>query len=260
MGLPDGTKNADRPTRLPHWRGPKEATITKRDIRFDEPLYTIAEAARVIEVPPSTLASWTQGYVRDRPDRPAVIGEAVVTAFPAEGRAPSIPFVGLAEAMVLAAVRRSGVPMQRVRPALARLERELGISHALASRKLYTDGAELLFDFSADEIERDVVSSLVVVRNGQHVFVDVVREQLQRIEFGTDGYATLLHVPGYRSDVVCDPVRSFGRPIFARGGTRVDDVMARFQTGESIDELTEEFGVSVADIEDALRVASRRAA
>ncbi len=90
--------------------------------------------------------------------------------------------------------------------------------------------------------------------------VNVIREQLQRIEFGADGYANLIHVPGYRSEVVCDPLRSFGRPIFVYGGTRVDDVIARFQTGDSIEELTEKFGVSFADIEDALRVASRRAA
>ena len=234
--------------------------MTKRDIRFDEPLYTVAEAARVIDVPSCTLATWTKGYVSDRNNRPAAIGEAVVTAFPAEGRSPSIPFIGLAEAMVLAAVRQYGAPMQRVRLALAALEREMGIGHALASYQLYTDGAEVLYDFGADEVNLDVVPSLVVVRNGQHVFIDVVREQLQRMEFGADGYATLLRVPGYRSDVVCDPTRSFGRPIFVRGGARVDDVISRFQTGESIEELTKEFGVGVADVEDALRVASRRAA
>jgi uncharacterized protein (DUF433 family) len=211
-------------------------------------------------VPSSTLATWTKGYVRDRDDRPSVIGEAVVTAFPAEGRGPSIPFIGLAEAMVLAALRRSGVPMQRVRPAIAALEHEIGIGHALASRQLYTDGAEVLYDFNAEQVDVDVVASLVVVRNGQRVFVDAIREQLQRIEFGADGYANLIHVPGYRSEVVCDPLRSFGRPIFVHGGTRVDDVISRFQTGDSIKELTEEFGVSFADIEDALRVASRRAA
>ncbi len=234
--------------------------MTNEDIRFNKPLYTIAEAARVIEVPPSTLANWTKGYVRDRHDRPTLIGEGVVTAFPAGGRCPSIPFIGLAEAMVLAALRRSGVSMQRVRPALAALEREIGVAHALASRQLYTDGAEVLYDFSAEQVDVDVVASLVVVRNGQRVFVDVIREQLQRIEFGADGYANLIHVPGYRSEVVCDPLRSFGRPIFVRGGTRVDDVIARFQTGDSIEELTEEFGVAFTDIEDALRVASRRAA
>ena len=234
--------------------------MTGRDIRFDEPLYTVAEAARMIDVPPSTLATWTKGYLRDRAGRSPVIGEAVVTAFPAEGRSPSIPFVGLAEAVVLAAVRRSGVPMQRVRPALAALELEMHLRHALASQRLYSDGAEILYDFSADQIDPEVIKSLVVVRNGQRVFVDVVREQLQRIEYAADGYANMIRIPAYRSNVLCDPTRSFGRAIFARGGTQVDDVIARFHSGESIEELTEEFGVSVSDIEDALRVASRRAA
>lgn len=229
-------------------------------MRFETPLYTVAEAARVIGVASSTLATWTKGYKRQRADRPTVVGEAVVTAFPAAGQQPSIPFVGLAEALVLAAVRRSGVPMQRVRPALAALEREMGIEHALASSRLYADGAEVLFDFGTSErVDPSVVEQLVVVRNGQRVFVEVVADYLQRIEYGTDGYATLIHAPGYR-DVVCDPHRSFGRPIFSRGGVRVDEVLARFQTGESIDELTGEFGVTVGDVEDALRVASRRAA
>ena len=58
-----------------------------------------------------------------------------------------IPFVGLAESMVLAAVRRSGVPMQRIPPALDAPEQEIGVEHALASRRLYSDGAELLFAY-----------------------------------------------------------------------------------------------------------------
>ena len=236
------------------------SALTDQDLRFEAPLYTVAEAARVIGVASSTLATWTKGYKRQRADRPTVQGEAVVTAFPATGQQPSIPFVGLAEALVLAAVHRSGVPMQRVRPALAALEREIGIDHALASSRLYTDGAEVLFDFGTSErVDPSVVKQLVVVRNGQRVFVEVVADYLQRIEYGTDGYATLIHVPGYR-DVVCDPYRSFGRPIFSRGGVRVDEVLARFQIGESIDALTAEFGVTVGDVEDALRVAFRRAA
>jgi hypothetical protein len=46
----------------------KEVSMKKNDIRFSEPLYTVAEAARVIDVPASTLATWTKGYVRDRDD------------------------------------------------------------------------------------------------------------------------------------------------------------------------------------------------
>ena len=34
--------------------------------RFSSPLYTVAEAARYLDVPASTLASWAKGYRRAR--------------------------------------------------------------------------------------------------------------------------------------------------------------------------------------------------
>lgn len=86
--------------------------MTERDsrLRFEVPLYTITEAARIVDVPVSTLTNWAQGYVRRFQDRPKVVGDPIVTYLEPEGpRRPSIPFVGLTEATVLAAVRRSGV-------------------------------------------------------------------------------------------------------------------------------------------------------
>ena len=162
------------------------------ETRFRTPLYTVAEAARIVNVPVSTLATWTRGYVRRFPDRPAVSGDAVVTHVSTVGpRQPSIPFVGLAEALVLAAVRRSGVSMHCVCPALRQLQEGLGVAHALAPQRLYTDGAELLFEYSdqhaADEDVR-LARNLVVARNGQRVFVVVIEAYLRRIEHGVDGF------------------------------------------------------------------------
>jgi uncharacterized protein (DUF433 family) len=217
-----------------------------------------------VAVPASTLATWAKGYGRRSADRADVAGQPIVTWLPsARPHEPSIPFVGLAEALVLAAVRRSGVPLQRVRPALAHLQREIGVDHALASRRLYTDGAEVLFDYgeAGADVTRDDVRYLVVVRSGQRVFTDVVQDYLRRIEYADDGYARLIRVPGYqRAEVVADPERSFGSPIFERGGARVDDVLQRFWAGDSLDDLTREFGVPADQLEDVLRVASRRAA
>lgn len=225
----------------------------------------MAEAARIVDVPPSTLATWAKGYVRHFDARPDVVGSAVVTHLaPTQAGEPSIPFVGLAEALVLAAVRRSGVAMQRIRPALAGLQQEIGIEHALASQMLYTDGAELLFDYGdsrRDTAEGRSVLDLVVVRSGQRVFTEVIQAYLKRIEYGSDGYASLIHAPAYEhAKVVLDPTRAFGAPIFERGGARIDDVLQRFWAGESIDDLGGEFGVPAAELEDVLRVASRRAA
>ncbi|MFN0026453.1 MAG: DUF433 domain-containing protein [Acidimicrobiales bacterium] len=232
------------------------------DLRFAVPLYTVAEAARALDVPATTFATWVKGYVRHPVGRSEVRGAPVVTALPAAPGEASVPFVGLAEGLVLAAIRRAGVPLQRVRPALAVLQRELGVEHALASRRLYTDGAEVLFDYGVSSaVDAGFVAQLVVVRNGQRVFAAVVASYLQRVDYDpADGFAALIRLPAYAGEVVCDPRRSFGRPIFLRGGARVDDVLARFQTGESLDELSGEFGVPLADLEDALRAASRRAA
>ncbi len=240
--------------------------MTSNDpIRFSVPLYTVADAARIVGVPSSTLASWAQGYVRRFPNRPDVVGGPIITHLQSDGlRQPTIPFVGLAEALVLAAVRKSGVPMQRIRPALQQLQTDIGLEHALASRKLFTDGAELLFDYGEHHSGSEgaqLVRSLVVVRNGQRVFVEVVEAYLSRIEYAADGYAALIRVPVYEhACVVADPSRAFGLPIFERGGVRVDDVLERFWAGDPLDELSAEFGVPVEELEDVLRVASRRAA
>ena len=228
-------------------------------------MYTVADAARIVEVPASTLATWAKGYERRPEGRRKVVGEPVITYLePMRPKEPSIPFVGLAEALVLAAVRRSGVPMQRVRPALAALQREIGIEHALASRRLFTDGAELLFDYGERRratAEGRSALQLVVVRSGQRVFREVIEEYLRRIEYAADGYAKLIRVPAYEhARVVADPERAFGAPIFERGGARVDDVLERFWAGESLDDLSAEFGVPADALEDVVRVASRRAA
>jgi hypothetical protein len=92
--------------------------------------------------------------------------------------------------------------MQRIRPALAALEDEIDVAHALASQTLYTDGAELLFDYAdRHRTTSDGRSALelVVLRNGQRVFVPVIESYLRRIEYGADGYATVIHVPAYRT-------------------------------------------------------------
>lgn len=129
--------------------------------RFQTPLYTIAEASRHLGVPQPTLRRWAHGDAGARP--------AVVTAVPRQrARDPVIPFIGLAEALVLAAMRRSGVPLQRIRPALNRLSAEFGLDHALASRWLSTDGAEVVYDYARttdDPASARAARELVVVRN-----------------------------------------------------------------------------------------------
>lgn len=233
--------------------------------RFVDPLYTITEAADIVKAPATTLTTWACGYVRRPPGRPEVRGDPIITSVgePRWNR-PLIPFVGLTEATVLAAIRKSGVPMQRIRPALKKLQEGLGLRHALAHKRLYTDGAELLYDFSErhpNEQAGRAARRLVVIRNRQCVFTEVIDQYLQGFQYAEDGYVELFRVPAYRqAEVVVDPTRSSGAPIFVTGGYRVEDLVGRFLAGESVADLREEFGIPTNQIEDAIRVASRRAA
>jgi uncharacterized protein (DUF433 family) len=244
------------------WR---EAGVVGVD-RFVTLLYGIGEAAGYLSVPPSTLTTWAYGYERRqgteaRPYR----ADPIITAAQPERRGdPAVPFIGLAEAYTLAAFRNAGVPMQRVRPAVDALTRELGLEHALASRRLYTDGAEVLYDYAqheGDTPEGESARELVVVRNNQRVFSEVVEQYLQRVEFAGDGYAQLIRLPQYQvAEVTVDPDHAFGRPRFTRGGASVDDVIDLFRAGEPVDTVAEEFGLSRDEVEDAIRVIARATA
>lgn len=233
------------------------APVTATDDRFTVPLYSVVEAAHLIDVPVSTFRAWTHGYERRGRGYRTVSGEPIVTTLPRDAGV-SVTFVGLAEAYALAAIRRTGVPLQRIRPALQRLHEELGIEHVLASRSLYTDGAEVIYDFAesqGDTPEARSARDLVVVRNSQRVFNEIIDSYLSRVDFASDGWARRIHLPKYRSaDVIVDPLRSFGLPIFARGGVRLETILAAFKAGADIEDLTEEFGVPRDDLLSVLRV------
>lgn len=107
---------------------------TPEDLRFTGPLYTVSEAASYLGVPRSTFSSWLRVASTSAPQRPALNGRPLVTSI--EGSRLTVPFVGLAEGMVVAAFRDTGLPLARIRPALERLAGVCGPDHPLASERL----------------------------------------------------------------------------------------------------------------------------
>jgi uncharacterized protein (DUF433 family) len=171
-----------------------------------------------------------------------------------------VPFIGFAEAYVLSTFRKAGVPLQRIRPAVEMLSTTIGLDHALASKRLYTDGAEVLFDYASERGDGDLLE-LVVVRTGQHQFSELVREYLKRITYGSDGWASRVRLPAYdRAEVVVDPKIAFGLPLVVHGGARVEDLIDRFNAGDSIADIADDFGVPHEEVEDVVRGATRAAA
>jgi len=226
------------------------ACVTE-DRRFSQPLYTVAQTSRYVGMPVSTLATWAKGYTKHFPARPDVRQGPVVTSLPATPGQPCIPFVGLVEATVVQAFRETGLPLQRVRKAISVLADQGELDHALASSRLYTDGAQVLYDYAREEDDR-VLRLLTVVASGQRVFHEVITGYLKRISFD-DTWPTGLVLPITERDVLkVDPAVASGDPIFMHGGAPLSAVVSRRSAGESAKEIARDYEVPLEDVEDAL--------
>jgi uncharacterized protein (DUF433 family) len=174
-----------------------------------------------------------------------VHGEPLLTSVP--GDSLTIPFIGLAEGMVLAAFRETGLPLQRIRPALEKLAREHDLRYVLASRNLYTDGAQIFYDYAQAHGDKQL-RLLTVVLSGQRVFHEVIDRYLTRIEYD-GGWAARLTLPTTPDPLLlADPEISFGQPVFIHGGARLTDVLGRIKAGEDERTVAEDYGVPLDDL------------
>jgi uncharacterized protein (DUF433 family) len=235
-----------------------EALKTTDDaLRFEKPLYSISEAASYVGVPRSTFETWARGYVRHPRGRRPTQGNPLLTTVPGPGL--TIPFIGLAEGMVLAAFRDTGLPLQRIRPALERLRAEGELEHALASDRLYSDGAQVLYDYAREHGDKQL-RLLTVVVSGQAVFHQVIERYLKRITY-QGGWAARLVLPITEEPLLeVDPGRAFGQPVFLHGGSRLADVRNRIAAGEDEAAVAQDYGVPLEDVRAALAPASPAAA
>jgi uncharacterized protein (DUF433 family) len=147
--------------------------------------------------------------------------------------------------------------MQRIRPALAYLVRQLEIEHPLARRHLLTDGAEFHFRYLRRENQNELVALLNVSRGGQVVFDEVVERYLHPGGLGGRRLRRASLAGRSGGGVAVDPRRGFGQPIIARRGVRVEDVVHRLLAGEPKSVVADDFDLEPAEVEASERFKSR---
>ena len=216
------------------------------------PAYSIPEAAHYLQIPPSTLRSWTKGW-----RYPTRAGEKrsspLITPPAAPEQGPLLlSFVNVVEAHVLDAVRREHrITMPTVRDALTYLEVRLPSTHPLADRKFETDGIDLFIEQYGRLIN--------ISQDGQLAMRNVLQVYLTRIERDAAGAPVKLYLftRARQADepkvVVIDPYVSFGRPVLVGTGIPTAIIAERYKAGESMQALAEDYERPSRDIEEAIR-------
>ncbi len=219
-----------------------------------QPAYSITEAAAYLHLHPATLRSWLVGTTYGRGSRRRHF-EPVIRPAQTQGQI-FLSFINLVEAHVLSAIRRTHkIPLQRMRPIIERLKKEAGNDHPLATVKLAAMGKELFLD-SPD-------SPLVSLSHAdQTALREVLAAYLCRIECDAHGLPIRLYpfsstsdykVENDRRPIVINPQVAYGKPVLRGTAVRAELIVERWQAGESIDQLAEDYGRDRAEVEEALR-------
>jgi len=223
-------------------------SISASDVRT-MPLYSASEAARFLHLPVSTVRAWAFGQVYK------VRGEArrfdpVIAA--ADRQRRRLSFLNLVELLVLAAIRRTHmVSLAQVRTAMTYLRRRFPGPHPLAEHQFQTDGVNLFIEKFGQLLN--------ISRDGQIEMTELVKSYLRLVEWDASGVPFKLHLPGPRtpnsdsSAVVIDPRFGFGRPVLDGCGIRTEVIIERFQAGEAMSALAEDYGLDTHAIEEVIR-------
>jgi uncharacterized protein (DUF433 family) len=221
----------------------------------DFPTYSVPEAAHYLELPTTTVRSWTLGR-----RSPARGGQRTFPSIvrPADPTTPLLSFRNLVELHVLSAIRKDHrVKLRAVRKAIAYLRETFHTDHPLADRQMLTDGTELFIEQYGPFVSAS--------EGGPMALRQVMDLYLKRIRRDKLGIPVRLYpftrsrIEGAPESVVIDPRIQFGRPCLAGTGIPTAILIERYKAGDSLQDLSKDYGRPAHEIEEAIRYETRPA-
>jgi uncharacterized protein (DUF433 family) len=213
----------------------------------DQPAYTLAEAARYLKLPAATLRSWAIGRDYPAAGKTAHFRPLIHVASTAPTQ---LSFYNLIEAHVLRSLRvEHGVGIKEMRTAIRYAESTLRIERLLLHKDLHAHAGEVFLDKYGELLNLSASGQLAMRR--------LLAEHLKRVEWDQRQFPMRLYpfISGESSSnkpIAIDPTIAFGHPVVLRTGVSTNAIAERLDAGESVIELAEDYGLTAAEIEEAV--------
>jgi uncharacterized protein (DUF433 family) len=217
---------------------------------LNRPLFTLTEAARLLELPPRTLRNWLEGFTSRATRYPGVIRMSSTGS-------TEVTWAEFVEAGYLREYRvKRGVSLQRLRRFIELGHERWGVPYPLAHFKpIAWPRGELLVLLKQlqeeAELDDELHPVLVEPHTGQLVFSQPLRAWFDKVDFDQAGIASRMHPLGRAFPVVIDPLHSFGIPQV--GGIRTEILAEAIATGEPEESLADTYNLTLADVRAAIR-------
>lgn len=234
---------------------PSRRTMDRRET----PRYGIKEAARCLGMPVTTLDSWVNGRTYPTAKGQKFFKPLIQIASPG-----LLSFFNLVEAHILLSTRKKHqVEMPAIRRAIDYVRKTYPSAHPLLTEDFLTDGKDLFVRKIQGGASQE--QTINVSRWGQLGLGPILSFYLRRIERDEKGWPVRLfpvrtNWPGdVQGDppkvVVIDPSVSSGRPVVNGTGVMAEIIVGRFNSGESIESIADDYGLAVNQIEEVIRYA-----
>ena len=161
---------------------------------------------------------------------------------------PPFSYMQLIEVAVVAAFRKAGVSMKRIRAAREYAAKTLKSEYPFAEYSFKEEGKHLWLDSGQIDVKPGTVVS--VDQGGQLAWESVIG-RLREFEYEKQGIVLRWHVAGPSSPIIIDPRISFGAPTVR--GTPTWVIRGRWDAGESDSDIADDFGIRREDVREALK-------
>lgn len=208
---------------------------------LNRPMFTEAEAARLLRVPQSTLHWWLEGGTRRGVSYPPVLREK------ATGKR-EVTWGEFVEAALLRAYRRDHeVPLAELRRFIDLVRNGLDEPYPLASRRPFVGEGPRLVEEAQTKSGLESSFCLVAAVNGQLVLLPPAAEFVRRVVWKGDLAGAWRPHEDPDSPVLMDPEVRFGRPAIKGISTVV--LWEQVDAGADFDEVAELFDLTTDDVE-----------
>jgi len=206
--------------------------------RLTVPAYRVTEAARYAHTSKQTISNWQ----RIHGNRAGVISK--------RDEREGLSYLQLIELGVVAAMRNSGVKLERIREAREYLRSEFESEFPFAHYRFKTDGKTLFMHYD-QLVQTDKDKLLALNENGQLAWNEILSGLLHEFEYDTDiGTVLRWRVGGYDSPVRLDPRIAFGAPHVS--GTATWVLRERWKSGEGLADIAEDYNLATTLVVAAL--------
>jgi uncharacterized protein (DUF433 family) len=207
------------------------------------PLFTPADAERIVGAPASTTRRWFEGYAFDHKGERRTKGPRLGPSATRIDGVLLMSFLDLVEVHMARIMRRHGVSWPNIDRAAAFFRDAWHNPHPFALQRFRSDSRSVFV-----ELGRGIGAN-------QFVFDALIEQSLfDVLDFREDGVPWRLWPRGRDAKVVVDPARSFGQPILDAQGVPVRMIAAAYAANDNqIDRVARWFDLPVEAVEAAIR-------